>query len=490
MPKAEKKHLRHPFSLEIPAWRRVAAPSVTPACRSGRRNRPFKRWLSLALCFCVILCACAAQVTTAQAATESGIPVLMYHQLRDSNEMNEEQKKNLYIVSTEAFREQMRYLRDNNYHTITPEELLDYLYNGKDLPPRSVFIQFDDGYYCNIVRGYPVLKEYGQKATIFSITFHASDPQLPYSPGTAAFIAQETMRGTGDVITYASHTHNLHQWGQFLIAPKENALADLNSSFAVVDTPIIFAYPNGLYNQERTEALQEAGVRLAFIGEAGYVTRQDDPYRLKRFGIFNYTTFDDFTAYVRGDETFPPSQNAGYTEAQEIIRSPAAWAADDLQKAAALGLFPSFLDNQYKKALTRAEFCAIAVAFYETLTGGTITGRMAFSDTADENVQKMGALGVVSGQGDGSFLPNDNLTREQAAVMLARLAAVSGKPLPQGSASFFDERDIAPWALDAIGRVSAAEIMGGTGDNMFSPKQLYTVEQGVITILRLYESIN
>ena len=97
----------------------------------------------------------------------------------------------------------------------------------------------------------------------------------------------------------------------------------------------------------------------------------------------------------------------------------------------------------------------------------------------------MAALGVVNGVGGGRFDPDARLTREQAATMLARLAAAMGKPMEKQTAAFADADSVSPWAAEAVGQMQAGGVMNGTGDNQFSPKGEYTREQSIITMLRL-----
>jgi len=170
--------------------------------------------------------------------------------------------------------------------------------------------------------------------------------------------------------------------------------------------------------------------------------------------------------------------------------TPSPWAQEGVSRALTLGLVPSTLQTAYSQPTTRAEFAALAVALYETATGRVITGRMEFNDTSDINVQKMGYLGVVAGVGGGNFAPNNTLTREQAAVMLARLADVIGQPLPPSDPTFADNANISLWATDAVGQIQAAGIMGGVGNNQFAPSDEYTREQSIITILRLFDILN
>lgn len=161
------------------------------------------------------------------------------------------------------------------------------------------------------------------------------------------------------------------------------------------------------------------------------------------------------------------------------------WAERDVRRAMELGIVPEALQSRYAQEVTRAEFCALAVALFETVTGKEIESRRTFGDTDDINVEKAAAIGIVTGIGDGKFSPDTPITREQAAVMLVRLAGVLGQPLPEQSVDFSDIDDISPWAIQSIGQVRAAGIMGGVGNGAFLPKGSYTVEQGIVTMARL-----
>ena len=82
------------------------------------------------------------------------------------------------------------------------------------------------------------------------------------------------------------------------------------------------------------------------------------------------------------------------------------------------------------------------------------------------------------------------MTREQAATMLARLAAALDNPLPEEPSTFSDTDSVSYWAIVQVGQVQAAEIMGGVGYNTFNPQGSYTREQSIVTMLRLYKMVN
>ncbi len=168
--------------------------------------------------------------------------------------------------------------------------------------------------------------------------------------------------------------------------------------------------------------------------------------------------------------------------AQEDV--PSAWAADTVDRAIARGIVPQYLQGQYRTPITRAEFCALATQLYESVCG-TITQRKSFYDTSDINIQKMAALGVVNGVGNNMFSPDQELTREQAATMLARLADALDVSLTASAATFSDNGLIHSWAFAAVGKMQASGIMNGVGNNNFSPLTNYTRQESIITMIRM-----
>ena len=217
----------------------------------------------------------------------------------------------------------------------------------------------------------------------------------------------------------------------------------------------------------------------------GYGIKNGELYSIVINGIGGGAAGGDTGSSGGGGDTSP----VGATGAGESDDLPSSWATVQVNAAIGAGLAPSKLQSKYSQAATRAEFCALAVALYETVTEKTITERKSFDDTNDVNVEKAAAINVVAGIGGGLFDPDAKLTREQAAVMLSRLADAVGKPLKKETATFGDNATISLWAIEAAGQVQAAGIMGGVGENTFAPGDPYTREQSIVTIMRLYDVI-
>ena len=74
--------------------------------------------------------------------------------------------------------------------------------------------------------------------------------------------------------------------------------------------------------------------------------------------------------------------------------------------------------------------------------------------------------------------------------MLSRLANAMGQPLQVQAATFADKGNVSSWAIEGVGQVQAAGIMTGVGDNRFAPRDPYTREQSIITMIRLFNIVN
>ena len=186
--------------------------------------------------------------------------------------------------------------------------------------------------------------------------------------------------------------------------------------------------------------------------------------------------------YAPGAAPIPQQPATGAAE-------PAGWAKVFVDRAIAEGLLPAELQSAYDQPITRREFCLLSDALYTKVKGGAapVDATVTFTDTTDPAILRMASAKVVNGVGNELFDPNGQLTREQAATMLSRLAAALGKPLADSTPTFDDNDSVAGWAKTAVGQMQLSGIMGGTGNNQFSPQQSYTREQSVVTIVRMCE---
>lgn len=111
-----------------------------------------------------------------------------------------------------------------------------------------------------------------------------------------------------------------------------------------------------------------------------------------------------------------------------------------------------------------------------------------FSDTNDYNVRLAASIGIVTGYDDGTFRPNNSITREQAATMLERAANLMGTVEKTQNLTFNDYNTIGAWARESVDFVTSCGIMNGKGEG-FDPKGTYTREQAFITMLNTYHAV-
>ncbi|MDR1691798.1 MAG: polysaccharide deacetylase family protein [Oscillospiraceae bacterium] len=186
------------------------------------------------------------------------------------------------------------------------------------------------------------------------------------------------------------------------------------------------------------------------------------------------------------NQSAPPNQR---TTPEQPSEQPSPWAAADVAAAIDAGLVPTALQEKYSAEITRAEFCALAVALYEGYKQQDITERAAFSDTDDINVQKMAGLGVVTGS-DGAFNPDETFNRQMAATLIANLFRSFGFELSAVETTFGDKDKIASWAVAAVSQMQAAGIITGNSAGNFDPRGKFTRQSGIVQMLKVWKYLN
>ena len=141
------------------------------------------------------------------------------------------------------------------------------------------------------------------------------------------------------------------------------------------------------------------------------------------------------------------------------------WFHDVVLELAASGVVNGMTETTFEPqgTLTRAEF---ATMLYRVSYAPVVTGESTYSDvkTGDwyyDAVIWATEAGVVNGMGDGTFAPNDNITRQEMATMLYRLAKAE-KVEEDKLASFPDAASVADWAKDAMNWAVSTEIVNGS----------------------------
>src|SRR5436190_2954782 len=97
---------------------------------------------------------------------EYSVPILMYHDVADQGPPETAP----YRISVADFREQMRFLHERGYRSLSLEEWAECITAGRQPEGRPLVITFDDGFRNVIQNAWPTLSEAGFRATIFVVT--------------------------------------------------------------------------------------------------------------------------------------------------------------------------------------------------------------------------------------------------------------------------------------------------------------------------------
>lgn len=141
--------------------------------------------------------------------------------------------------------------------------------------------------------------------------------------------------------------------------------------------------------------------------------------------------------------------------------------------------------------LTRA---MLAQILYRVAGSPTVTATDSFSDVADgawyhDSVTWAAENQLVQGYGDGTFGPEDPVTREQMAVFLYRYAMGQGYDTATADLSAYqDLSQVSSYALDALGWANGAEIITGTDPNVLAPQSGATRAQTATILMRFVQA--
>lgn len=131
------------------------------------------------------------------------------------------------------------------------------------------------------------------------------------------------------------------------------------------------------------------------------------------------------------------------------------------------------------------KFLAMVLVLSMTLS----VSAFAFYDVYDENLEvsiaALSSMNVVNGYSDGTFLPDNNLTRAEFAKLIVLLA---GKESSLASASYkseFSDVTNTHWAVSYVNLAYSLGYVEGDGNGLYSPDRNVTVAEAISVIIRM-----
>jgi len=169
------------------------------------------------------------------------------------------------------------------------------------------------------------------------------------------------------------------------------------------------------------------------------------------------------------------------------------WAREAIETLAAKGVISGPGDGTFRpnNKVTRAEFIKMLMKALELVDEEAVC---TFSDVKEgawyyQLIATAQKLSIVNGKGDGTFGVNDEILRQDMAVMIYRAAQVIGINLSNGASvePFTDEAEISGYAKEAVAAMQKAGIINGIGDGRFAPKKNATRAEAAVIIYRFLQ---
>ncbi len=167
------------------------------------------------------------------------------------------------------------------------------------------------------------------------------------------------------------------------------------------------------------------------------------------------------------------------------------WAKDQIQSFVDSGHIKGYPDGTFKpdNNITRAEFMTIA----NNAFGYTEKAEIDYSDVADgswyeDAIAIAKAAGYIAGYPDGTMKPDAPISRQEAAVIVAKIDALEANAA--AADTFNDGTTIPAWSKGAIGACVTAEILNGYPDGSFLAKNLIKRGESVIALSKALDYKN
>lgn len=217
------------------------------------------------------------------------IPALMYHHV--APELDDP-----FCVTPESFERQMRHAADR-FRIMTVSEAIRRFHAGAAVDDDSLLLTFDDGYADFHEYAFPVLREFGLRATLYLATDHIGRTNIwnPKSPVISHHLTWDQVRSLMDCgMEIGGHSlthHNLVKFGRDRIEQEVVGCADAIER-NLGRRPISFAYPYGCFNELVRDVVADH-YALAFSVDTGTFDWREDLFTIRRTYVGNEFEWSD-----------------------------------------------------------------------------------------------------------------------------------------------------------------------------------------------------
>ena len=253
---------------------------------------------------------------------------------------------------------------------------------------------------------------------------------------------------------------------------------------------------NGTVKSSNSSAAKDATVTITVTPNEGYVLdtltvtdKDNNTVALTKVSDTQYT-FKMPASAVTVKATFKKDEGTQPAALPFNDVSESEWFYEAVKYVYDKGMMNGVSDTSFApySNLTRG---MIAQVLYN-LEGKPAVSGSAYTDVAadqwyNDAVNWAAQKGIVTGYGDGTFGPMDNITREQMAAILYRYAQYKGYDVSAKGdlTAFTDGNTVSDWAKDAMSWAVGTALFNGKGDGILDPTTTATRAE-VAKILMTY----
>lgn len=243
------------------------------------------------------------------------IPILMYHHVGELPKDADATFRGL-TVSPQNFEDQVNWLKNNDYTSISLNDI--YLYSkGKfTMPKKPVVFTFDDGYNDAFIKAIPILKKYGYFGSFAIITNYVGATQGNNIYATWQTITQAELNGQEIV----SHTQNHFDGSNpkfsatYILQNLNGSVADIKNNLGL--TTNILIYPYGHYTAEYITQAKKAGFVMGLTVHEGQTIDLDNLMQLPRVRVRSTEDLQQFEDIILDRISTPKTQIQNSTSTQ------------------------------------------------------------------------------------------------------------------------------------------------------------------------------
>ena len=198
---------------------------------------------------------------------------LLYHRF-------DETKYPSTSISSTLFRQQLSYLKNNNYKVLRLSDAIQKL-SSNEANGKYVVITIDDAFNSFMDNGFPIIKEFGFPATLFINT---------ETVGSGDYINWNDLKVlVNNGIEIGNHTHSHDYFLNKDTATRyQSFIHDVQLAQDLIQSklnvePKVFAYPYGEYDEGMREVIRNMEFIGATAQNSGVMSAYSDLYSLPRF---------------------------------------------------------------------------------------------------------------------------------------------------------------------------------------------------------------